>query len=313
MKRITATRLAVSAAGVGILFLGSLTPGHGKYPRRVLARPLPSDSISPPTAAGAPASLTSKLTDTTNATGLIGDDGGDGLPVFLHLDSETDQENFRGWFTLIADFQSLRPPTDLPPEINDCAALLRYSYRNALRAHDEAWIRETGIEPPAALPSVEKYRYPFTPLRASLFRVKPGAFRSSDLSDGAFSEFADAQTLKELNTYFLSRDVQVARPGDLLFYRQLEQNSPFHSMIFIGRSRWTASSNAANPDGASPDGPDANDFVVYHTGPIGKHAGEMRRMRLDDLLRHPSPRWRPVPGNSNFLGVYRWKILRESN
>jgi uncharacterized protein YfaT (DUF1175 family) len=53
--------------------------------------------------------------------------------------------------------------------------------------------------------------------------------------------------------------------------------------------------------------------VVYHTGPIGKAAGEMRRIRLSQLLQHPSPRWRPVPGNSNFLGVYRWNILRDTN
>jgi len=32
---------------------------------------------------------------------------------------------------------------------------------------------------------------------------------------------------------------------------------------------------------------------------------------VDELLRHPSPRWRPLEGNHNFLGVYRWNILRE--
>jgi uncharacterized protein YfaT (DUF1175 family) len=291
MKRITATRLAVVAAGVGLLVLGFSTPDHANYSRRVLARPLSPNSTIPKNALGRSAA------DAADAPGL---NGSDGIPEFLHLDSKPDQESFRDWFTLIADFQSLRPPADLPPEINDCAALLRYSYRNALRGHDEAWVRETGVEPPTALPSIEKYRYPFTPLHASLFRIRAGAFQPSDLKDGTFSEFANAQTLKELNTYFLSRDVQVARPGDLLFYRQLEQNSPFHSMIFVGHSRWTI---ATDPD----------DFVVYHTGPIDKHAGEMRRLRVEELLRHPSPRWRPVPGNSNFLGVYRWKILRESN
>jgi hypothetical protein len=29
-----------------------------------------------------------------------------------------------------------------------------------------------------------------------------------------------------------------------------------------------------------------------------------------DLLDHPQPEWRPVPGNPNFLGVFRWNILR---
>ena len=54
--------------------------------------------------------------------------------------------------------------------------------------------------------------------------------------------------------------------------------------------------------------------VVYDTGPIdhtakGK-AGELRRVLLAELVDHPQPQWRPVPGNPNFLGVYRWNILR---
>jgi hypothetical protein len=28
-------------------------------------------------------------------------------------------------------------------------------------------------------------------------------------------------------------------------------------------------------------------------------------------MQHPDPRWRPTPSNPNFLGVYRWNILRE--
>ncbi len=226
-----------------------------------------------------------------------------GTPDFLRLDFAPDREAFRRWFTLIADYQALRPANELPAEISDCAALLRYSYRHALREHDAAWVRENHIEPPTALPSIEKYHYPFTPLRANLFRVRPGPFRFSDLGDGTFSEFADAQTLKEFNTHFLSRDVRVAMPGDILFFRQLEQNSAFHSMIFVGRSQWLAAAGI----------PNADDIVVYHTGPIDGHPGEMRSLRLSELLQHPSPRWRPVPGNSNFLGVYRWNIVREAN
>lgn len=227
----------------------------------------------------------------------------DGTPDFLRLNFPPDQEAFQSWFTLIAEYQALRSPDELPAEISDCAALLRYAYRNALREHDAAWIRENHIEPPTALPSIEKYRYPFTPLHANLFRTRPGSFRLSDLRDGTFSEFADAQTLKEFNTHFLARDIRVAQPGDILFFRQLEQNSPFHSMIFVGRSQWLTSSGGENAD----------DIVVYHTGPIDGHPGEMRRTRLSQLLQHPQPRWRPMPGNSNFLGVYRWNIVREAN
>ena len=226
----------------------------------------------------------------------------DGTPGFLRLNSPPDQQAFRNWFTLLAEFQALRPPTEVPSEISDCAALLRYAYRNALRKHDRAWFSENQIKPLTAQPSVEKYHYPLTPLHAALFRVQPGAFRMTDLTDGTFSEFADAKTLESLNTHLISRDARMARPGDLLFYRQLEQDSPFHSMVFVGRSQWIDRGMES-----------AEDIVVYHTGRINGHPGEVRRLRLDELLRHPSPRWRPVAGNSNFLGVYRWNILREAN
>ena len=226
----------------------------------------------------------------------LGDRFGDGTPDFLRLDSPTDRDAFRRWFSEIAEFQALRPPAELPGEIDDCAALLRYSYRNALRPHDAAWLKETGLAGVAG-GGIEKYAYPFTPLGASLFRVKSGDFRADDVHNGDFAEFADAATLRGYNTYFVSRDVRKARAGDLLFYRQLEQHTPYHSMVFIGRSRLADA---------------GDDVIVYHTGPIDGGRGEMRRTTVAGLLKHPEPRWRPLPGNTNFLGVYRWNILRES-
>lgn len=235
---------------------------------------------------------------------LVSDDAfGDGTPDFLRLDTARDRQAFRGWFTLLAEYQALRPENEVPAEIKDCSALLRYVYRNALHEHNAAWFQENRLVPPTALNSVEKYRYPFTRLRASLFRVRPGAFHASDLSDGTFSEFADANSLRQWNAHLVSRDIRAAQPGDLLFYRQLEQDSPFHSMVFIGRSPWLSARGTER----------ASDIVVYHTGPIGGHPGEMRRTSVAELLQHPSPRWRPIPGNENFLGVYRWNILRETN
>ena len=223
---------------------------------------------------------------------------GDGTPDFLHLDSAADRQAFRGWFTAIAEYQALRQPQELPAEINDCAALLRYAYRGALHAHTAGWLIENKMEALAYLPSVRKYAYPHTPLGASLFRTHPAAAEEDPRT--AFAEFADAKTLWQLNTFFVSRDVRLAQPGDLLFYRQLEQSSPYHSMIFVGASRLDKDERGGEA------------ILVYHTGPIGKTPGEMRRTSLAELLQHPSPRWRPARGNANFLGVYRWNILREA-
>jgi uncharacterized protein YfaT (DUF1175 family) len=227
-----------------------------------------------------------------------GDSYGDGTPDFLRLHTSQDRQAFRAWFTSIAEGQLDQTP--LPPEIADCSALLRFVYRETLRAHDERWLGSHARE--ASLPAIRQYTYPQTPLAANLFRVRPGPFLPEDLHNGAFAQFADAQTLMQRNTYLIGRDLRLARPGDLIFYRQLDQqspydvpdathyHSPFHSMIFCGAMG-----------------------VVYHTGPIHRGKGEMRRLLVSDLLHHPDARWRPLPENTNFLGVYRWNILREGD
>ena len=218
----------------------------------------------------------------------------DGTPDFLRLTDPADQAAFRQWFTAIADYQAVRPRADVPTEISDCASLLRYAYREALKRHDDTWFAATGIEVPALPGEIRAWRYPETPLGAALFRVRQGRFEPADASDGAFAQFADAKTLVERNAYLVSREVREAEPGDLLFYRQFGQSSPWHSMIVT-----RVGGEAA---------------VVYDTGPFGEgahaKAGEMRRVALAELLDHPQPQWRPVAANPNFLGVYRWNILR---
>jgi len=221
---------------------------------------------------------------------VVADRFEDGTPDFLRLHSAADRSAFRAWFTALADSAAALPHSRLPHEIDDCAALLRWSYRNALHAHDEAWGSTLPLDAPPPLASVGQYAYPNTPLGANLFRVREGPFAATDISDGSFAQFADAKTLWQHDTFLVSRDLRAARPGDLLFYRQLEQNSPYHSMILTGVG---------------------HDWAVYHTGPIGAGPGEVRRVAMADLLHHPDVRWRPVVDNSNFLGVYRWNILRE--
>ena len=65
-------------------------------------------------------------------------------------------------------------------------------------------------------------------------------------------------------------------------------------MVFVGRSFFE---------------PAHADWVVYHTGPSDGGPGEVRKVRLADLLRHPAPRWRPVPSNPQFVGVFRLTAL----
>jgi uncharacterized protein YfaT (DUF1175 family) len=220
------------------------------------------------------------------------DTGGDGTPDFLRLDDDHDQKAFRAWFLWLAEAQYFLPAASRRPEIQDCAALIRYAYREALRNHDSAWANSAGLPEFPALASVSKYYYPHTPLGADLFRVKPGPFVESDLRNRAFLQFADAQTLWRDNTHLVGRDISRAIPGDLLFFRR---GSTFHGMIYLGES-------SIRPDG--------HRYLLYHTGPTGSDPGELRRPTVQELMRFPQPEWRPEPSNPAFLGVVRWNILR---
>ena len=142
---------------------------------------------------------------------------------------------------------------------------------------------------------MQQYRYPYTPLAAALFRVRGGAFQTGDLGDGAFAQFADVDTIRRYNTFFVGRDFSRARPGDLLFFRQDGPKMPFHAMIFLGRSQIESGNEQ---------------LVVYHTGPSGNARGEIRRWSVAELVNYPEARWRPIPSNPAFLGFYRWNILR---
>ncbi len=222
----------------------------------------------------------------------------DGTPDFLRLDDDNDRRAFRRWFTYIAETQYFQTPPNRPPEINDCAALIRYAYREALHIHDSGWAEAARLPVVPAFSPIRKYQYPYTPLGAAIFRVQEGAYRASDLSSQAFAQFADAQTLWRFNTHRLTRDLAQALPGDLLFFRHGEGRMPFHSMIYLGESQLRK---------------DGNRYVIYHTGPDGANTGEIRRLTIQELLRFPQPEWRPQPGNSYFLGVFRWNILRKAS
>jgi len=225
------------------------------------------------------------------------DQFGDGTPDFLRLQSEEDQMAFRHWFAFLAESEYFQKDQDRAAEVNDCAALIRFAYREALRKHDASWANQWHLAQSPASPSVQKYEYPHTALGASLFRTRPGAFTPDDVSNGAFAEFADADSLRRYNTHFVSRNPEAARPGDLLFFRQEGHRMPFHTMIYVGESYFGTGS----------------DWLIYHTGPSDGRAGEIRRVTVSELLQHPQFCWRPLPQNPAFLGVYRWNILREED
>ena len=285
-------RVMLSNAALGAR-VEEVAGGEGKWQVRIRAGVSSGQlgiRVALPGAAAASAELT-LLLDTQ-------DRAEDGTPDFLRLDADGDQQAFRRWFTYLAEAQYFQEPSARPTEIDDCAALIRYAYREALHAHDSAWADSVRVPVLPAFASVEKYRYPFTPLGAAIFRVRSGPFVKADLDNSTFLQFADAQTLWRFNTHFVSRDIARALPGDLLFYRQEGSNShvTFHSMIYLGESQLHR---------------DGRRYFLYHTGPEGSTAGEIKRLSVEELTHFPQAEWRPLAGNPSFLGVSRWNILRK--
>ena len=201
------------------------------------------------------------------------------------LADDADRAAFRSWFTFLADAQFERPTSD----VIDCASLVRHAFREALRPHTPAWYQRSRLPLTVAFPDVRAT----PPVRDGawlLFRVA----RSPD----RFAEFADAATLVRLNARHIGRDARAARPGDLLFFvqdgRGDEAGGANHLMVFVGESRFEEN---------------GRDWLVYHTGPTDSGPGEVRKATLADMTRHPSPRWRPLPANPAFAGVFRLAVL----
>jgi uncharacterized protein YfaT (DUF1175 family) len=194
---------------------------------------------------------------------------------------DTDRAAFQAWFTFLADSQFERRTTD----VTDCAALVRHAYREALRAHTPAWYRHSGLPLAVSFPDV-RTPPPVSDGAWRLFRIARNPDR--------FAEFADATTLVRHNARLIGRDARRAQPGDLLYFWQEDAGSPAHLMVFVGASRYDAG---------------RRDWLVYHTGPDGSDPGEVRKVALADLERHPSPRWRPIAANPAFVGVFRLAIL----
>ena len=224
------------------------------------------------------------------------DSDNDGIPDVVELHAFQDRDNFRRWFTAIAEMQFYQLSDQWKIEQRDCAGLARFAIREALRRHDRLWFQKMGPAYETVASDVAGFDLDHNPFGEKIFRTDFGSFNESDLQDGRFSEFADGRALKNFNTIFVSRDRREAEAGDLLFfYQPWVQKFPYHVMIFLGSPR------------VAPNG--ERDWVVYHTGSSPIDKGTVKKVELSVLEHHPDPRWRPVAGNRHFLGFYRLKIL----
>jgi uncharacterized protein YfaT (DUF1175 family) len=184
----------------------------------------------------------------------------------LYLSSPVDRQAFRRWFAFMAESRYYTHKH--VREITDCAALVRWSFREALMPHDPAWARATELPIFPAMPSVQDPAW-------------TGEVRR-----------ADASALHHNLTWFVSRDIGSAAPGDLLFF-EAAPDSAEHVMIYIGASQILPSSQK---------------WVVY----LADQGRKVEKVAVDSLLSSSYGDWRPGTENPRFLGVWRFNLLRDT-
>jgi hypothetical protein len=208
---------------------------------------------------------------------------GDGL-VYLGPD---DEHALRTAVVRLALEQRRRPSPRWEPAQRDCAGLVRFAFREALRARSPEQLAALAAPRELFLPPVSEVARRLLPAYPRIWEV------GVDPAGGErFDDFADAETLVGYNFRREPIAPADARAGDLFVYRKtLAADEPYHLMIAGGR------------------GPGARPIVVYHNGADGDDAA-VRVVTLDELVRSPDPVWIPDARNPHFLGVYAWKRFR---
>lgn len=180
---------------------------------------------------------------------------------------------FRAWFVRIVDQQMRRGPTPRWTQ-RDCAGLVRFAAMEALREHDARWLKANGMnsaDDASRLPP----ELELSPQQRSL------AKRWTRI-DGSVGAYASAIALIQRNSRFVSRDVNQALPGDLLFF---DQGDDQHLMIWMDR------------------------YIAYHTGTVTRTDNGLRAVSVSELMQWKDSRWQPQSGNPNFIGVFRLAFL----
>ena len=177
--------------------------------------------------------------------------------------------NLRAWIARIAEEQIRLGPTPRWTH-RDCAGFVRFAVAEALAVHDVRWRQAMGLG--GRLPP------DLVPEEARL--ALRHRWKRPDGSEGAY---VSAIGLIQENSVWVSRDARQAQQADLLFF---DQGAEQHLMLWTGRG------------------------VIYHNGspPVPGDNG-LRTATLAALLQWNDTRWRPEPGNPNFIGVFSLAFL----
>lgn len=186
-----------------------------------------------------------------------------------HLDAQASRR-FRDWMTVLIHAQLDRGPTPRWTH-RDCAGLVRFVVAEALREHDLAWRRANSL--------LGRRLPPELGLDAAQRQALRHAWRRAD---GSRAAYVGALELVQENTRWVSRQINQALPGDLLFY---DFGDDQHLMVWMGA------------------------YIAYHTGRVEPGDNGLRALRPAQLFGWKDTRWRPSSDNPNFAGVYRLAFL----
>jgi len=186
----------------------------------------------------------------------------------VRLDTAQSQA-FRAWMVRIIHEQIRRGPN--PRWFHrDCAGLVRFAVGETFKCHDGKWLRNNSLSTRMLPPEIV--------LRADQKPLLQGWVQL----DGSRAPFASAQVLIQKNTRFVSKDINQAQSGDLLFF---DYGDDQHVMVWMGRA------------------------IAYHTGTVTKTDNGLRAVTLQQLMQWKDTRWRPQQDNPNFIGVFRLAFL----
>lgn len=179
----------------------------------------------------------------------------------LRLD-DRQESAFRGWFTRIV-WEQFRYQANRRWNHRDCAGLVRFALKESFVSHDFTWKKNNSVSPMLAPPEID--------LTAEQKRLVPDV------------GFERAIRLVQNRTKLVSRNINDARPGDLLFYDFGETQ---HLMIWMGT------------------------YVAYHNGNPRERDNGLKKLNLSTLMTWKDTRWRPLEHNPNFAGIFRFSFLR---
>jgi uncharacterized protein YfaT (DUF1175 family) len=175
--------------------------------------------------------------------------------------SEVQEASFRGWFTRIVWEQFHYQPNKRWGH-RDCAGLVRFALKESFLSHDTAWKKNNSVSA----------------------MLTPPEIQLTDTQKKGLPEwrYERAIQLIQKQTRFISKDLNQAKAGDLLFYDFGETQ---HLMIWMGS------------------------YLAYHNGSPSKNDSGLRKQSLNTLMTWKDTRWRPLEQNPNFIGVFRFSFL----